>query len=143
MTLRTSVVTMLFLAAALSASSGAENERMNKIESKLRSIINKAGIDFSGTFRSQYLSSQLEENSGDSSIDWGRKTTESNEYTSVDFDISARPNEALSGKLLFRMHQNWQNMFSDIANPIFTRWICIDVGCLKSACRLVARLSPP
>ncbi|MBN1757375.1 MAG: hypothetical protein JW863_03600 [Chitinispirillaceae bacterium] len=126
MIMRTSVVTVLFLAAALSASSGAEKERMNKIESKLRSIINKAGINFNGTFRSQYLNSVLDENSGDSVIDWGRKTTESNEYTSVDFDISARPNDALSGRLIFRMHQNWQNIWSDISNPIFSRWISID-----------------
>jgi hypothetical protein len=126
MTMRTSVVTVLFLAAALSASSGAEKERMNKIESKLRSIINKAGIDFSGTFRSQYLSSTLDENSGDSAINWGEKTAETNEFTSVDFDIKARPNDALSGRLIFRMHQNWQNIWSDISNPIFTRWISID-----------------
>ncbi|MBN1306398.1 MAG: hypothetical protein JXA18_00675 [Chitinispirillaceae bacterium] len=126
MTRRISFLTMLFLAATLSAESDDDGNRLNRIESRLKSVINKAGIDFSGTFRSQYLNSSIDPNSGDSAVNWGKKLTESNEYTSVDFDISARPNDALSGRLIFRMHQNWQNFFSDIANPIFTRWISID-----------------
>ena len=127
MTVRTSVVTTLLLSVSLFASTDSENDRYGKIQSRLNSIMNKAGIHFSGTFRSQYLQSMLDaDNSGDSAVDWTKKTTESNEYTSVDFDIGARPNDALSARCMFRMHQNWQNFFSDVANPIFTRWISID-----------------
>ncbi len=127
MTVRTSVVATLLLSVSLFASSDAEKDRYDKIQSKLNSIINKAGIHFNGTFRSQYLQSMLDNaNSGDSAVDWRKKQTESSEYTSVDFDIGARPNEALSARCMFRMHQNWQNFFSDVSNPIFLRWMSID-----------------
>jgi hypothetical protein len=126
MIMRTSVLTALFVAVSLFASSGDNKDRLGDIERKINTVINKAGIQLNGTFRSQYLSSSIEDNSGDSSVNWGKKRHESNEYTSVDFDIMARPNDALSGRLIFRMHQNWQNFFSDISNPIFSRWISID-----------------
>src|SRR5690606_34199090 len=54
------------------------------------------------------------------------RSEESVEFTSVDFDIRARPNTATQGRLIFRMHQDWRNFFSDIGNPINTRWISID-----------------
>ena len=44
----------------------------------------------------------------------------------MDFDIRARPNTATQGRLIMRMHQDWRNFFSDIGNPINTRWISID-----------------
>lgn len=127
MVVRTSILTTLLLTASLFASTDDESERLGKIQSKVNSILNKAGIHFNGTFRSQYMQSILsDEASGDSAIDWGKKQTESNEYTSVDFDIGARPNDALSARCMFRMHQNWQNFFSDVSNPIFLRWLSID-----------------
>jgi hypothetical protein len=82
----------------------------------------KAGISFGGEFKSQYFSSGISGPGADSTL----RLTEGNEFTSVDFDIKARPNEAVTGRLIFRMHQNWQNFFSDISNPIFSRWISID-----------------
>ena len=82
----------------------------------------KAGISIGGEFRSQYTGAKI---SGDS-LDQSKRTRETNEFTSVDFDIKARPNEYISGRIVFRMHQNWQNFFSDISNPIFSRWISID-----------------
>ena len=45
--------------------------------------------------------------------------------THLDFDIKARPMKH-SARVMFRMHQNWQNFFSDISNPIFSRWISDD-----------------
>ncbi len=126
MVMRTSLTAAFFLAASLFASTDVKENGLKEIESKLNSILNKAGIQLSGTFRSQYLSSTIDDKSGDSVVNYSSKTNESNEYTSVDFDITARPNDALCGRLIFRMHQNWQNFFSDIANPIFSRWISID-----------------
>lgn len=100
----------------------ADEKKLDKIQKTLDNIMAKAGISIGGEFRSQYFSSEI---SGDSIKSSDRKT-ETNEYTSVDFDIKARPNEAISARVMFRMHQNWQNFFSDISNPIFTRWISID-----------------
>ncbi len=98
----------------------ADQKKLDKIQKTLDDILAKAGISIGGEFRSQYFSSEIE---GDSVTN---RKTETNEYTSVDFDIKARPNEAVSARVMFRMHQNWQNFFSDISNPIFTRWISID-----------------
>jgi len=124
--MRTSLTALLIAAIAFAVAAESDESRLNKIQAEMNSVLNKAGIDFSGTFRAQYLSSDLDESSGDSSVNWGNNRSETNEFTSVDFDIKARPNEMLSARVMFRMHQNWQNFFSDVANPIFTRWISID-----------------
>ena len=100
----------------------ADTDRLEQIQKSLDNIMAKAGISFGGEFKSQYHSSRISGPGSDSLLRAG----ESNEYTSVDFDIKARPNEYVSGRLIFRMHQNWQNFFSDISNPIFSRWISID-----------------
>lgn len=100
----------------------ANQDKLDKIQKTLDNIMAKAGISIGGEFRSQYFSSEV---NGDS-VKNSERTVETNEYTSVDFDIKARPNEAISARVMFRMHQNWQNFFSDISNPIFSRWISID-----------------
>ena len=100
----------------------ADQGKLDQIQKTLESIMAKAGISIGGEFRSQYLGAKI---SGDS-LDQSKRTRETNEFTSVDFDIKARPNEYISGRIVFRMHQNWQNFFSDISNPIFSRWISID-----------------
>jgi hypothetical protein len=100
----------------------ANEKKLDKIQKTLEDIMAKAGISIGGEFRSQYFSSEI---NGDSVKSSDRKL-ETNEYTSVDFDIKARPNESISARVMFRMHQNWQNFFSDISNPIFSRWISID-----------------
>lgn len=128
MAVRACIMTTLVATFSLFAATDfqSEEKRLDQIESGLNAVLNKAGIHFSGTFRSQYLDSQIDSASGDETIDRAKKARESNEFTSVDFDIKARPNEYLSARLIFRMHQNWQNFFSDVANPIFSRWISID-----------------
>jgi hypothetical protein len=100
----------------------AEDDKLAKVKNGLDNIMAKAGISFNGEFKSQYFGAKIDGPGVDSSL----KQSEANEYTSVDFDIAARPNTALTGRLIFRMHQNWQNFFSDISNPIFSRWISID-----------------
>lgn len=100
----------------------ADQDKLDKIQKTLDNIMSKAGISFGGEFRSQYFTSKV---TGDD-VDITKRKVESNEYTSVDFDIKARPNEAISARVMFRMHQNWQNFFSDVANPISSRWISID-----------------
>jgi hypothetical protein len=88
----------------------------------LENILSKEGISVDGVFRSQYLHSSI---GGPGSLP-NYRTEESTEYTSVDFDIKARPNTATQGRLIMRMHQDWRNFFSDVGNPINTRWLSID-----------------
>jgi hypothetical protein len=95
-------------------------------EKLLEGILAKEGITLGGEFRSQYLHSSI---GGPAALS-SRRSEESVEFTSVDFDIRARPNTATQGRLMVRMHQDWRNFFSDIGNPINTRWISID-GSLK------------
>jgi hypothetical protein len=115
-----SVVTIIALAAMTVA--GFESERLDSIEARVDRALTKAGIQFGGEFRSRFLLSRI----GGPGMVETRRSDESVEYTSVDFDIRARPVDAVRGRLVFRMHQDWRNFFSDIANPIFTRWISID-----------------
>ena len=67
-----------------------EMSRLENLEQKVTKIISKAGINFSGEFKSQYVHSKVE----GADVDDTKKTVESVEYTSVDFDIAARPNAA-------------------------------------------------
>jgi hypothetical protein len=104
-----------------SASTASKN-----VMKTLEHIMAKAGISFDGEFRSQYEDALI----GGSAVNPHRSNDEDVEYTSVDFDIKARPNTITQGHLIFRMEQDWRNFYSDISNPIFTRWISID-GSLK------------
>lgn len=116
------IITLISI-GLIAGASAEKSEKLDQIQKSLDKIISKAGISFDGEVKSQYLSSQV---SGDGANDTTNRQHESNEFTSVDFDINARPNDMVSGRVIFRMHQNWQNFFADVANPIFTRWISID-----------------
>lgn len=117
---------LFLLALALSVSAWASDDslvtRVNQVQSQMDRIMSKAGIHFSGEFRGQYLNSQVSGSQVDSSLRQG----ESVEFTSVDFDIQARPNSALNARAIFRMHQDWRIFFSDLSTPIVTRWLSID-----------------
>lgn len=112
----------LILCVGLVTGANADQDKLDKVQKSLDDIMAKAGISFGGEFKSQHFGAAL----GGKKVDSTQRSTEANEFTSVDFDIKARPNNAVSGRLIFRMHQNWQNFFSDIANPIHSRWISID-----------------
>ena len=119
------IFTLIVVGLIAGAKADSESDKgAVQVQRTLESIMAKAGISFGGEFKSQYFLSHI---SGES-VDSLKRKSETNEYTSVDFDIKARPNENVSGRLIFRMHQNWQNFFSDITNPIFSRWISIDGG---------------
>jgi hypothetical protein len=95
---------------------------IKKYHERIREILNKTGIDFSGKFKSEYFGADL---SG-GGVDAQGRNVETNEYSSVDFDIHARPYSFVSGRVIFRMHHNWQNLWSGSNNPIFSRWISMD-----------------
>ena len=104
-----------------------EKSRLTKIEQTVSKVLSKAGINFGGEFRSQFLLSRV----GGDGVEKTFRKDEGVEYTSVDFDISARPHSALQGHLIFRLHQDWRNLWSSYKNPISSRWISID-GLLKN-----------
>lgn len=116
------VLGVLLLCAAASLADDTTTTRLEKLEERVEAILSKAGIHFSGEFRSRLLFSRI---GGDGALDH-QPTDEPVEFTSVDFDIVARPNDAIGGRAILRLHQDWRNFFSDISNPIFTRWISID-----------------
>ncbi|MCL2688757.1 MAG: hypothetical protein FWE57_02765 [Chitinispirillia bacterium] len=100
------------------------DERVDALSAQFDRAVNKAGIHFSGEFRSQYLSSTVSQSAVEKTAT--SKSNESVQYTSVDFDIAARPNNAFSGRAVFRLHQDWRNFFGDVHNPITTRWLSMD-----------------
>lgn len=105
-------------------------ERLDKIRETIDKMMSKAGIHFGGEFRSQFMNSTVK---GDASTNTMRRT-ETTEFTSVDFDIRARPNTAVSGRAVLRLHQGWRNFFSEIGNPINSRWLSIDGRILNKTC---------
>jgi hypothetical protein len=104
------------------AAEGSLDERLDGLSAQVERVMSKAGIHFGGEFRAQFLNSTVD---GDAVTEVGKKS-ESAEYTSVDFDIMARPNTAFSARAMFRLHQDWRNFFSDVQNPITSRWISVD-----------------
>jgi hypothetical protein len=100
----------------------ADTTGQGDFRARVEHAMAKAGISFNGEFKSESFRSTI---SGDGLYEKAR-TREPNEYSSVDFDILARPNASVSGRLILRMHHNWPNFFSDPGNPIFSRWISID-----------------
>jgi hypothetical protein len=105
-----------------SADSLTVSVKQEKVMKTLEGILAKAGISFGGEFRSQFFSSQA----GGAAVNSNLRSGEGVENTSVDFDIKARPNTITQGRLIFRMQQDWRNFYSDISNPIFSRWVSID-----------------
>ena len=130
---KTVIVTLLLAMIAWTAQDSVETvekSRLTKIEQSVSKVLSKAGINFGGEFRSQFLLSRV----GGDAIEKTFRKDEGVEYTSVDFDISARPHSALQGHLIFRLHQDWRNLWSSYKNPISSRWISID-GLVKNVYR--------
>ncbi|MFW6245244.1 MAG: hypothetical protein ACOC36_05095 [Fibrobacterota bacterium] len=117
---------LFLLALALSTSAWASNDsletRVSTLQAQVDRAMSKAGIHFNGEFRGHYLNSKV---SG-SAVDSNLRQTEGVEFTSVDFDIQARPNSALNARAIIRLHQDWRIFFSDLSTPIVTRWLSID-----------------
>ncbi len=116
-----------FIVAVLSVCSFAApdttSSRLDDLEGRVENILSIAGIQFGGEFRSQFLFSGLD--SEKKGVAPNFKKNENVEFTSVDFQINARPNDVVNGKVILRLHQDWRNFFSDVGNPIVTRWVGI------------------
>ncbi len=121
---------LLVFSMGLYAKEDLKSERIKKLQETVDKIMSKAGIHFGGEFRSQFMNSTI---NGEASTDSMRRS-ETVEYTSVDFDIQARPNTMVQARALIRLHQGWRNFFSDVGNPINTRWLSIDGRILNNTC---------
>ena len=124
-TMRKVLITALALCFTINtwAANDTLMTRLEELESGFNRVMSKAGIHFGGEFRAQMLGSRAEGDFFD--INQG-KTYESVEFTSVDFDITARPNEAIGGRAMFRLHSDWRNLFSGLASQVYSRWVSID-----------------
>ena len=116
------IVSMLGVLTAMSYAADSTTVNGSGVAATLERIMAKAGISIDGEFRSQYLNTAITGKGADTT----KRIDESAEFTSVDFDIKARPNTITQGHLIFRMYQDWRNFMSNFDNPIFTRWISID-----------------
>lgn len=87
-------------------------------ESMRRQEDSELGVSISGTAHSEYLRSAL---SGDSAA-LAQPTRENIAFTRADIDLIARPSAHTRGRLLFRVHQDWQNYYDEGPNPLTARW---------------------
>jgi hypothetical protein len=46
--------------------------------------------------------------------------------TTLDLSLTARPLDALSGRAMFRLHNDWRNMHTSAKTPVTARWLSID-----------------
>jgi hypothetical protein len=113
---------LIALLITLLSAQDTTSSRTKYLQERIRQVLGKAGVEIGGEFKSEYFSSTI---SGDGLNPTGRNA-ETNEYSSVDFDVIGRPNSSVSGQVIFRMHHNWQSFWSDPGNPIFSRWASID-----------------
>jgi hypothetical protein len=109
-------------AKAREAIKAVDASRLDGLEQKVRAVIDKAGISFGGEFRSQFLTSAASGNAVAKSF----RKQEDVEFTSVDFDVSARPASELQARLIFRFYEDWRNLWNTFQDPICARWISVD-----------------
>ena len=125
------ILALTIMFAALFAEDGikpvpqADSSNVDYLTKKVEQFMSKAGVNFSGQFKSRMLTSSLNGNLTDLSPKAG-KYNEDILYTSVDFEVGVRPNDIIGGKLILRMHEDWRNVFASMSSPLTTRWISID-----------------
>lgn len=109
---------------ATAATEASVADRQEALSAQLEQILSKSGISIGGSFRGEIGSSLLK---GNSSTDL-RRDDEQIGFTSVDFDIRARPNTATTARAVFRMHLDHANFFGSPYTPLQTRWLSMDGG---------------
>lgn len=115
-------------------------DRQEALSAQLEEILAKTGISIGGAFRGEVGSSKLggtysyakrTEDGNDGAFTGAQYAARDDEqigYTSVDFDIRARPNTATTARAVFRMHLDHANFFGSPYVPIQTRWLSLDGG---------------
>ena len=113
---------MLLIGSRASADGDTTFSIPKSLQERIERTLDKAGISFGGVFQSGRFGSTIHEDGLDPQV----RTKETEGFSSVDFDIRARPNESISGRAVLRLHHNWENFYSDPGNPLFSRWLSID-----------------
>ncbi len=113
---------LILLSIAVLSAQDSTDSRTKYLRERIRQVLGKAGVEIGGEFRSEYFNSTISGNG----LNPAGRSAENNEYSSVDFDVACRPNASISGRVIFRMHHNWQSFWADPGNPIFSRWAGID-----------------
>lgn len=109
---------------ATAATEASVADRQEALSAQLEQILSKTGISIGGSFRGEAGSSTLD---GNGSTEH-RRDDEQIGFTSVDFDIRARPNTSTTARAVFRMHLDHANFFGSPYTPLQTRWLSLDGG---------------
>lgn len=109
---------------ATAATEVSVTERQEALSAQLEQILSKTGISIGGSFRGEAGSSVLEGNG----LEQTRRDDEQIGFTSVDFDIRARPNTSTTARAVFRMHLDHASFFGSPYTPLQTRWLSMDGG---------------
>lgn len=111
---------------ASAATEATVTEQQESLAERLELALSKTGISIGGQFRGEIGAAQLSGNAEEKS----KRDNEQIGYTSIDFDLRARPNTATTARAVFRMHLDHNNFFGAPYAPIQTRWLSMDGGML-------------
>lgn len=111
---------------ASAATDATVTEQQESLAERLEQALSKTGISIGGQFRGEIGASELSGNAEEKA----KRDNEQIGYTSIDFDLRARPNTATTARAVFRMHLDHNNFFGAPYAPIQTRWLSMDGGML-------------
>jgi hypothetical protein len=109
---------------ATAASETSIIEQQEALSARLEQILAKNGISLGGQFRGEVGASIL----GGNSQNTARRDDEQIGFTSVDFDLRARPNTYTTARAVFRLHLDHSAFFGSPYTPFESRWLSLDGG---------------
>jgi hypothetical protein len=110
------------LALACLAAPAARSQATDTAATLVKMEKSEVGVSLSGKSRSEFTQAAL---SG-TSANPAQPTHENIAFTQADIDLDARPSANTRGKLIFRLHQDWENYYDEGPNPLLARWFDFD-----------------
>lgn len=111
---------------ASAATDATVTDQQEALSARLEQILAKNGISIGGSFRGEVGASAMDGNYTKPV----RRNDEQIAFTSVDFDLRARPNSSTTARAVFRLHLDDPNFFGSPYVPLDTRWLSLDGGFL-------------
>ncbi len=110
------------------AASAADDQsgKIDTLAKRFEQLVATQGISVGGQFRGMYGGAEFSGNA----LDKSRRNDEQIGYTSVDFDLRAKPNSVTQARAVFRMHLDHASFFGSPYTPLETRWLSIDGSAL-------------
>lgn len=110
------------------AASAADDQstKIDSLSKRFEQILATQGISVGGQFRGMYGAADFSGNS----LNKLHRDDEQIGYTSVDFDLRAKPNTVTQARAIFRMHLDHASFFGAPYTPLETRWLSIDGAAL-------------